>query len=103
MENMENEYMQSETQLEQAMALNKILLETLEADRKDRRKTRRISIICAAVCMVSLLLFAAVLGVLAAGIQIETTTSTTTETQTVEGDSATINNGEWNQNYGGVE
>lgn len=101
METMENEYMQSETQLEQAMALNRILLETLESDRKDRRKTRRISIICAAVCMVSLLLFAAVLGVLAAGVQIETTT--TTETQTVEGDSATINNGQWEQNYGGGE
>ena len=83
---MENEYMQSETQLEQAMALNQILLETLEADRKDRRKTRRISIICAAVCMVSLLLFAAVLGVLAAGIQIETATEESTVTQETSGE-----------------
>ena len=58
METMENEYMQSENQLEQSMALNKILLDTLDADRKDRRKTRIISIICAAVCIVSFLLFA---------------------------------------------
>lgn len=98
---MENEYLQSENQLEQALALNKILLDTLDADRKERRKTRKISIICAVVCLVSLFIFTAVLGILASGIQIETTTTTTTETQSVEGDSATINNGQWEQNYGG--
>lgn len=102
---MGNSYEKSENQLEQALALNKILMEALNQDRADRRRTRRMSIICAAVCLAALLLFAGVLGVLAAGINIETSTTTATEetTQTVEGDSATINNGDWTQNYGGDE
>lgn len=102
---MGNSYEKSENQLEQALALNKILMEALNQDRADRRMTRRVSIVCAAVCVVSLLLFAGVLGVLASGIYIETSTTTTTEetTQTIEGDSATINNGDWTQNYGGDE
>lgn len=100
-----DDYINSETQLEQALAMNRLLLASLEQERSDRRRTRRVSIVCATVCVVSLLLFAGVLGVLASGIYIETSTTTTTEetTQTIEGDSATINNGDWTQNYGGDE
>lgn len=100
---MGNSYQNSESQLDQALALNRILMAALDQDRADRRVTRRVSLICAAVCVVTLLLFAGVLGVLASGIQIDASTTTTTEetTQTVEGDSATINNGDWTQNYGG--
>lgn len=100
-------YEQIENQLEQALAMNKILLDALDRDRTDRRQTRRVSIICASVCVVALLLFAGVLGVLASGIQIETTTTETTETttQTGEGDFVQLNNvdGEQNIEEGGVE
>lgn len=81
---MGDDYIHSENQLEQALSLNKILIEALNQERADRRVTRRVSIICACVCVASLLLFAGVLGVLAAGINIETTT--TTEESTVEQD-----------------
>lgn len=91
------DYEQSENQLQQALAMNQMLLDTLEKEREDRRKTRKISIICACVCVVSLLLFAGVLGVLASGIQIERTSTETTQTQTVEGDSAIIANENFEQ------
>ena len=83
----------AETPEEKKDATVSMLLDALAEDREDRRKTRRLNVICATICAVSLLLFAGVLGVLASGVQIETTT----ETQSVEGDSATINNGEWEQ------
>lgn len=69
-------------------------VERLEKDAKDRQKTRKVMIICATVYAVCTILMAGILGVLAAGVTIETTTEeTTTETtQTVEGDSAIINN-----------
>lgn len=86
----------AETPEEKKDATVSMLLDALEADREDRRKTRRLNVICATICAVSLLLFAGVLGVLASGVQIETTTTEET-TQSVEGDSATINNGEWEQ------
>lgn len=68
-------------------------IERLEKDAKDRQKTRKIMIICATVYAVCTILMACILGVLAAGVEI----TTTTETQTVEGDTATINNGEYEQ------
>lgn len=71
------------------------MIEALERDLVDRKKTRRVSIICATICLVSVLLFAGILGVLASGIQIERTTEETT--QTVEGDSAIINNSDFEQ------
>ena len=71
------------------------MLEALENDLNDRKKTRRVTIICATICLVSVLLFAGILGVLASGIQIERTTEETT--QTVEGDSAIINNAGFEQ------
>lgn len=69
------------------------MIEALERDLVDRKKTRRVSIICATICLVSVLLFSGILGVLASGIQIERTT----ETQTVDGDSAIINNADFDQ------
>lgn len=78
---MGSDYEHSETQLEQAMALNRMLLDALDQDRKDRRKTRRINLICATVCLVSLLGFVAIIGAVASGIVIETTTTETTVTQ----------------------
>lgn len=89
------DYEHSETQLQQTLAANKILMEALNQDRKDRRITRRVSIICASICVVVLLLFAGVMGILAAGVTIETTTEETT--QSVEGDSAIINNSDFEQ------
>lgn len=67
--------------LEESRALNEMLLNALEQDRKDRQKTRRVSVICATICLVAMLLFAAVLGVVASGVEITTTTTTETVTQ----------------------
>lgn len=71
-----------------------VLLDALAEDKKDRQKTRRVCVICAAVCAVSMIALVGLLGLFAAGLQIENTTTTTTTTteQTVEGDSAVINN-----------
>lgn len=104
---MATEYEQSETQLDQALALNQMLLDMLAQDKADRKRTRRVSVVCAALCLFALLTFAGVLGVLASGIQIETTTTETTETttQTGEGDFVQFNNVDGTQNIeeGGVE
>lgn len=81
-----SKYEQSENQLDQALGMNEMLLSALEADRADRKKTRRVSIVCATVCAVSVLLFACILGVLAAGVTIETTTTTDTVAQETTGD-----------------
>lgn len=81
----EEEYLNSETQLQQALALNKVLLDTLEKDRKDRRATRKVSIICATVCLVCVMAFIGVIVALASGIVIETTTTESTITQDTEG------------------
>lgn len=58
-----------ERKLEGSEAAFAAILAAIEADKADRRKTRRISIVCAAVCVAALILFAGVLGVLAAGVQ----------------------------------
>lgn len=84
---MGNEYEQSETQLEQALALNKLFIDMLEKERQDRKRTRRVSIICTSICVVCMLIFAGVLAALSAGVVVETTTTETTITQdTGEGD-----------------
>lgn len=72
--------------------------ERLEQDAKERKKSDKIRIICATVYTVCTILMAGILGVLAAGITVETTTEETTTTQTVEGDTATINNEQYNDN-----
>ena len=69
-----------------------VLLDALAEDKKDRQKTRRVCVICAAVCAVSMMVLVGLMGLFAAGLQIENTTTTTTTEQTVEGDSAVINN-----------
>lgn len=78
---MGSEYQNSETQLEQALALNKLFIDMLEKEQQDRKKTRRISIICASICLICLLIFSGVLVALSAGVVIETTTTETTITQ----------------------
>lgn len=67
----------------------------LEQDAKERKKSDKIRIICATIYAVCTILMAGILGVLAAGVEITTTTKETM--QTVEGDSATINNGQYEQ------
>lgn len=70
--------------------------ERLEKDAQDRQRTRKIMIICATIYAVCTIVMAGVLGILAAGVTIETTTEETT--QTVEGDSAVITNDQYNDN-----
>lgn len=65
--------------LEESRALNEMLLDALEQDRRDRQKTRRVSVVCATICLVAMLLFAAVLGIVASGVEITTTTETITQ------------------------
>lgn len=73
-------------------------VERLEKDAKDRQHTRKIMIICATIYAVCTILMAGILSMLAAGVTIETTTEETTTTQTVEGDTATITNEQYNDN-----
>lgn len=72
--------------------------ERLEQDAKERKKSDKIRIICATVYAVCTMLMAGVLGILAAGVEITTTTEETSTVQTVEGDTATINNEQYNDN-----
>lgn len=78
---MGNDYEHSETQLEQALAMNRLLIDTLNKDRQERRKTRKISIICASICLVSVVLLVGVIVALASGVTVETVTTETTVTQ----------------------
>ena len=74
--------------LDESRAINKILLDAMEADRKERRKDRRTSKVCATICVVAFLLTAVLLGVLASGVTIET--STTKESITPEKEAGTM-------------
>lgn len=88
----------AETDKEREDAAFQLILDALERDRAERRKTRRICVVCASLCVVGLLLFGGLFAVLAAGVQIDQSTTTTEETtQTVEGDDAIINNGQFEQ------
>lgn len=85
---------------DQSHALARILLDMRKADREEMkkaieaannaRKDRKFTLILCVIALIACLSTGAFLGILASGIQIETTTTTTT--QEVEGDSATINN-----------
>lgn len=66
----------AETDKEREDAAFHLILDVLEKDRAERRKTRRICVICSAMCVVALLLFGGLFAVLAAGVQINTTTKT---------------------------
>ena len=88
----------AETDKEREDAAFQLILDALEKDRAERRKTRRLCVICSAVCVVALLLFGGLFAVLAAGVTITTDESTKEEySQSIEGDSAVINNGEFEQ------
>lgn len=67
--------------MDESRAINKILLDAMEADRNERRKSRRTSKICATVCVVAFLLTAVLLGILASGVTIETSTTKESITQ----------------------
>lgn len=54
----------------------KLLSDAMETERKERRKTRRLCVVCASLCVVALLLFGGLFAVLAAGVQVDTTTTT---------------------------
>lgn len=66
----------AETDKEREDATFQLILDALERDRAERRKTRRICVVCASLCVVGLLLFGGLFAVLAAGIQVDTTTTT---------------------------
>lgn len=84
---------------EESRHLNKLFIAAFEADRKDRKKNKNTAVVCATICVVAVLLLVALLGVLASGVQIETTTKETSETttQSGEGDSVQFNNIEGDQ------
>lgn len=65
--------------LDESRALNKMLIDALDQERADRRKTRRVSMICATICLVAILLFAGLVGVVASGVEITRTTETITQ------------------------
>lgn len=69
-----------------------VLLDALEEDKKDRQKTRRACVICAAVCAVSMMALVGLLELFAAGLQIENTTTTETTTVTQDTGEGTGNN-----------
>lgn len=73
-------------------------IERLEKDAKERKRSDTIRIVCTSIIAVCTVLMIGVLGFLAAGVEISTTTEETTTTQTVEGDTATINNEQYNDN-----
>lgn len=98
----------------QSYAIARILLDMRKADLEEMRKAvqaaesakkdRRFTMALCVIALVACLLTGAFMGVLASGIQIETTTTTTT--QEVEGDSATINNvdgQQYNTENGGAD
>lgn len=66
--------------LDESRALNKMLIDALDQERADRRKTRRVSMICTTICLVAILLFAGLVGVVASGVEITRTTDTITRT-----------------------
>ena len=86
--------------VDQSHAIARILLDMRKSDREEMRraieaanstrKDRRFTLILCVIALIACLSTGAFLGILASGVQIETTTRTTT--QDVEGDSATINN-----------
>ena len=78
--------------MEKILAMNEALVDAIAIDRADRKKTKRFAVICAALCFVFMMISICVLGVLASGITIETTTEETVTTQTGEGDSVQFNN-----------
>lgn len=78
--------------MEKIIAMNEALVDAIAIDRKDRKKTKRFAVICASLCFLFMMVSICVLGVLAAGVTIETTTEETVTTQTAEGDSVQFNN-----------
>lgn len=87
----------AENDREREDAAFKMIIDALDRDRDERRKVKKLCIICASLCIIALLSFGSILAVLASGIQIDQSTVTEETTQTVEGDNATINNGQWDQ------
>ena len=78
--------------MEKIIAMNEALVDAIAIDRQDRKKTKRFSVVCAVLCFLFMMTSICVLGVLAAGVTIETTTEETVTTQTAEGDSVQFNN-----------
>lgn len=89
--------------LDESRAINQLLLDAMEQDREERRKYRRTSKVCATICVVAFLLTAVLLGVLASGVNIETSTTKEAITQDsgegngnnvyLSGDDSTYNEG----------
>lgn len=75
--------MNDNERIESLVSACNLLSDAMQAEREERRKTRRIAVICSCVCVVFALLCVGSLAVLAAGIQIETAKTETTEETTV--------------------
>lgn len=95
----------AETEWQREDAAFQMMMDALAEDKRERRKTKRICIICATVSVVAFLLAGALMVFLAAGITVTTdeSTTTTTTTQTGEGDSVQFNNVEGNMSIGGAD
>lgn len=98
MDTMANKLDMAETEWQREDAAFQMMMDALAEDKRERRKTKRICIICATVSVVAFLLAGALMVFLAAGITVTTDESTHEEySQSVEGDSAVINNGQFEQ------
>lgn len=76
----------AETDREREDAVFKMIIDALDRDRDERRKVKKLCIICASLCIIALLSFCSILAVLASGINIETTNTESTVTQETSGE-----------------
>lgn len=93
----------AETESQREDAAFEMMMDALAQDRSERRKTKRICIVCATISIIGFLITGVLMTFLASGITITTdeSTTTTTTTQTGEGDSVQFNNVEGNMSIGG--
>lgn len=89
--------MTDDERIESLVAACQLLSDSIDSESKDRKKNKRTCVICATICVVFSLLFLCVFAVFASGVQIETREHTEEYNQSVEGDSAVINNGQFEQ------
>lgn len=93
----------AETESQREDAAFEMMMDALAEDKRERRKTKRICIVCATISIIAFLLTGALMAFLASGITVTTdeSTTTTTTTQTGEGDSVQFNNVDGNMSIGG--
>lgn len=89
--------MTDDERIESLVASCQLLTDTIENERRDRKKNKRTCVICATVCVVFSLIFLCVFAVFASGVQIDHREQTEEYYQEAEGDGITFNNGTWEQ------